>query len=65
VSGVRGGFVLWVQASRRLRSLVAYDTTGAELERVDVAHIDLSRVCPDARGCPPGTWEVAPGPRSA
>ena len=63
VSGVQGGFVLWIQAARRLRELVAFDATGAELERVDVSRIDLSKVCFDARGCPPGNWRLAPGAR--
>jgi hypothetical protein len=52
--GVDGGFVLMVDARRALRELIAYDAADRELERTDVSHIDLRRVCSDERGCPPG-----------
>ncbi len=54
--GVHGGFVLLADARRPLRALVAYDRAGRELERKDVSYIDLSRICRDERGCPPGEW---------
>jgi hypothetical protein len=54
--GVQGGFVLLADARRPLRELVAFDRTGHELERKDVSYIDLSRICRDERGCPPGDW---------
>jgi hypothetical protein len=41
---------------RPLREIVAHDATGHELERKNVAYIDLSRICRDERGCPPGRW---------
>ena len=62
MDGVRGGFVIWTYARRPLQAAIAYDATGRELERVDISHIDLGKVCRDARGCPPGKWDLAPGP---
>jgi hypothetical protein len=56
----RGGFVLLVDARRPLRELTAYDRAGHELERKSMGYIDLSRVCHDERGCPPGPWEYPP-----
>jgi hypothetical protein len=64
VSGVRGGFVLWVQATRPLRELIGFDGTGAAVGRVDISRLDLSKVCRDARGCPPGNWTLAPRSRN-
>ena len=52
-----GGFVVWVDARRPLREVVGYDASGRVVERASARHIDLSRVCRDARGCPPGKWD--------
>jgi hypothetical protein len=51
--GLNGGFVLAADARRPLRTLVAYDAAGRELQRLDVSGIDL-HACFDVRGCPPG-----------
>jgi len=48
-----GGFVVLADARRRPQTLVAYDASGREVERVDVSHFEL-RFCTDVRGCPPG-----------
>jgi hypothetical protein len=50
---VDGGFGLLVDATRRLRVLVAYDDQGRQLERRDMTSVDL-RICKEVRGCPPG-----------
>jgi hypothetical protein len=58
---VDGGFVLWADAHRRLRAVIAYDRDGSELERSDVSHIDMTRVCTYAEGCPPKPFTYPPG----
>ena len=55
-----GGFVIWADAHRRLRELIAYDAAGEELERRDVTNVDMTRACFDDRGCPPGPWSYPP-----
>lgn len=57
--GLDGGFALLADARRDPRTLVAFDRTGRELDRVDLSGLDL-RVCSDPRGCPPG--RTAPPP---
>ena len=51
-TGVDGGFVVFVDAWRPLRELVAYDAAGRELERVDVRYLDLRYYCEKDTGCP-------------
>jgi hypothetical protein len=51
--GIEGGFVLIVDAWRRLETLIAYDAAGRELERVDVRGFDLRYMCEKEPGiCP-------------
>ena len=57
---VKGGFVLWTDAHRKLRELVAYDKDGRELERADVTNVDMTRVCTHAEGCPPKPFTYPP-----
>jgi hypothetical protein len=52
-SGLDGGFVALVDATRPLQEIVGLDATGRVVGRADVSRLDLS-VCADVRGCPPG-----------
>ena len=61
-SHVKGGFVLWTDAHRKLRELVVYDKDGKELERADVTNVDMTRVCTYAEGCPPRPFTYPPAP---
>lgn len=45
-----GGFVLLVKADEPLRELVAFDSTGRAIGRLDVSDLDL-RVCFEVNGC--------------
>lgn len=47
-----GGFVLLVDAWRRMRDIVAYDATGHVLGRADVSKRDLRYLCEKEPGCP-------------
>lgn len=48
-----GGFVLLVDAWRRLQELIAYDATGRVLDRADVSDHDLRYLCEKEPACPP------------
>lgn len=47
-----GGFVLLVDAWRRMREIVVYDATGRTLGRVDVSRRNLRYLCDKEPGCP-------------
>jgi hypothetical protein len=51
-TGLDGGFVLLVDAGRRLHELVAYDAAGQELERVDLGYLDTRDFCKLEPTCP-------------
>jgi hypothetical protein len=52
-TGVDGGFILLADAGRRLHELVAYDTAGQDLERVDLGYLDTRDFCKLGPTCPP------------
>jgi hypothetical protein len=51
--GIDGGFVMIIDAWRRLDQLIAYNAAGRELERLDISDWDLRYVCDKEPGiCP-------------
>ena len=51
--GIDGGFVIIVDAWRRMDELIAYNAAGRELERVDISSFDLRYMCDKEPGiCP-------------
>ena len=52
-TGLDGGFILLGDASRRPTDLVAYDSAGRELERIDAGYLDMRYACDKNPGfCP-------------
>lgn len=49
-----GGFVLLADAWRLPRELIAYDSTGHVLDRIDVSEYDMRYMCEKEPVCPPG-----------